>query len=102
MVEGRPQRPLPGCALYLLGCLIFSGLWMELDRLGPLYAAALLAAVAFFSWTRGAEWISPGEAAPAERLGSLTLANVLYGAAIAAPALVYVGLTWNQEFPFLG
>ena len=80
---------------------------MELDRLAPVFNLGLLIFLLFLAFyrlgTNGIVVYRPGHWAKHLRpnLKSLLL-GIFLGMIVIAPIVVYLGLTWHQEFPYIG
>lgn len=95
--------------LYLLFGLFLSGVWTHLDAIGPWYTFALFGFVLYLALAPSRPVIAaPGHyvSTVPSRLRQANLKNylvpVLVTAIGLAPALVFLILTWGQEFPYVG
>ncbi len=94
-------------AVSILLILLLSGLWLNLDQLGfgvNLLLFLFLTFLAFYRRVSGRAFVfNPRHLKMPARpnLTSLT-AGAGWGLLISAPVLIYLWLTWSQEFPYIG
>ncbi len=94
-------------AISILFSLLASGLWLELNRLGAGFNLGLLIFLLFLAFYhldpdrafvyRPSHWRKPHWPG----LKSL-VSGIFWGMIVIAPIVVYLGLTWTQEFPYIG
>ena len=94
-------------AISILFSLLASGLWLELDQLGPWFNLGLFTFLTFLAFTRldpGSNFMySPGYLdKPGCPDFKSMVSGFFWGMVVIAPIAIYLGLTWSQEFPYIG
>lgn len=94
-------------AITILFSLLASGLWLELDQLGQGFNLGLLIFLVFLALKRldpsmvfefsPCFWRKPSGL----NLNSM-VSGIFFGMIVIMPIVVYLGLTWHQEFPYIG
>ncbi len=85
--------------VFLFAAFFISGVWTHLYSLGfPIYCAVAAVTAALCLPFPGAF----SRPVAFERLGRPSGKSILIGIAIALPAFVFLGVTFHEEFPFMG
>ena len=91
-------------SLYLLLTIFFSASWVGWRSIGPFFCSSLFLFLLFLNFYTG--FSSPVKPDPSLRPTRLHKGNFwkpsLIVAFLITPSLIYLILTWNQEFPFRG